>query len=113
MLRILLLVYTVWACRGSVMTKSVEVLSEAPMTSYELGQGLRLMLRRNVYLPFKLLSHRDCHLRMEVLRSSAFIAANCPGYSRRRKYILLISSANMSIGIAFANTPIPLHQTLS
>ena len=41
---------------------------------------------------------------MEVLRSCAFVAAICSAYSRRRKYIRLISSANMSIGIVFANS---------
>ena len=60
--------------------------------------------KRNVHLLFKLLYHRDCHLSMEVLRSSAFIAVICPGYSRRRRYILLTSSTDISIGIVFANT---------
>ena len=45
--------------------------------------------RRNVHLPFKLLSYYDCHLRMEVFRSSAFIVVIWPGHSRRRRYIFL------------------------
>ena len=37
MLRILLLIYTFEAYGERVMAKSVLILSEAPMTSYELG----------------------------------------------------------------------------
>ena len=59
---------------------------------------------RKVHLSFKLLSHRDCHLCMEVLRSFAFIAVIWPVNSRRRRYMLFISSANMSIGIVVTNT---------
>ena len=45
----------------------------------------------------------DCYLRIEVLHSKAFIVDIYHGYSKRQRYVLLISSVNMSIGSVFAN----------
>ena len=94
------------------MSQCLQVLPEASMTSQELSQVLIQLAivcspskgLYNIHFPFKLFSHRGCHLFIKVLLSSAFIAAICCGYSRRWKDICFISSANMSIGIVFANT---------
>ena len=62
--------------------------------------------------PSSLLYHCDCHLCMEVFRSSAFILAICPDCSIRRRYILLISSAKISIDFLFANTNVTSPYTV-